>query len=95
MTMIQFNTAVLAKQKGFTQTNATQSQLQKWLREKHNIHMLMKIFVGDKVTYVCDVVSVNEDVFKRLLPRNTYEQALEQALVNGLNYIKRYETTPL
>ena len=71
----------------------TQSLAQKWLREKHNIHVeIYKIPVTNEGNmygcYVCRWIdrvqsnSVYESYFK------TYEEALEEGLKEGLNLIK-------
>ena len=68
----------------------TQSLLQKWLREVHDIHIVVYIFKPeDKNKYCCDIVS---DKFEENLEDDqnfdTYEEALEQALYQALELIK-------
>lgn len=93
-------TAKLAKEKGFTDFHsktlcgehdlATQSLLQKFIREKCNIHIqiyrnAMGWQVGlekaDSGTDICVVQEYND--------RNEYEDALEQGLVAALKRIKK------
>jgi hypothetical protein len=69
----------------------TQSLLQKWLRDKHNIHMRQIIFYDSKikkVTFVCDVMHMDGDNHIYKSPReDSYEEALEIGLFNGLKLI--------
>lgn len=66
----------------------TQSLLQRWLREKHDIHIyiwkntLTHRFRLDSI-YNCDVQQLTEDT-----EYDTYEQALEVGLQEGLKLIK-------
>ncbi len=74
----------------------TQSELQRWLRETHNIQMIMQPYYDHygipKVTFVCDVICINDglnDGYKHKSKKcNTYEEALEIGLNNGLKLIK-------
>lgn len=68
----------------------SQSLLQKWLREKHDIHIVVYVFKPEnKNRYCCDIVS---DVFEENLEDDqsfdTYEESLEQALYQALELIK-------
>ncbi len=71
-------------------------ELQKWLRETHNIQMIMQPYYDHygipKVTFVCDVICINDglnDGYKHKSKKcNTYEEALEIGLNNGLKLIK-------
>lgn len=68
----------------------TQSLLQKWLREEHNIHFIIKVFYDsllNKTTYVADPIQLGQGKTKRLLPKDTYEEALEAGLFEALNLI--------
>ena len=61
----------------------SQSLLQKWLREKHNIHMATKYMNNG---FVCNVqISLKKSI--KLVAQSTYEEALEQALIEGLKFI--------
>ena len=62
----------------------TQSLLQKWLREKHGIHIYIEHYV-DKDNYDNYVSNFNHD--KKSY--SSYEEALETDLKNGLNLIKK------
>jgi len=70
----------------------SQSILQKWLREAHEIHIVSKPFydsIHDKTTYVSDVLSKNYPRRINKSPRcDTYEEALEYALEKALNMIE-------
>jgi len=102
--LISFETAELAKEKGLDikvckcggfpecicdNLNPTQSLLQKWLREVHDVNLLVDT-AGIKGKYVAFINSygwiygyINEQkIF------DSYEDALEAALVVGLNLIK-------
>jgi len=122
--LISFETAKLAKEKGFVNgsicdyrnnhlsdihilnneitlhTNnfvqrfvyeaPTQSLLQKWLREIHDIHMFLHPY-SDK-TFACDIVDNTYKTSKYIrniksLRYNTYEEALEQGLIEALKLI--------
>jgi hypothetical protein len=97
--LIILETAKLAKEKGFTWFHAllpslifedkyrtTQSLLQKWLREKHDI----EIYVRSSVDLY------NKKYWTTFLPNgclenknNTYEEALEFGLQKGLKLIQQ------
>jgi len=65
----------------------TQSLLQKWLREKHNII----IFLGPTTTvgkYAVEVDTIEEHYHSETLIYDTYELALEKGLKEGLKLIK-------
>ena len=64
----------------------TQSLLQKWLREVHNIHIavLPKILPSNEIKYYCFKGKIKKD-FKDLY--NTYEEALEKGLQEALKLI--------
>lgn len=64
----------------------TQSLLQKWLREKHNLHIEIHIFnpnVGYSIKEIESQLYVDERVEYK-----TYEEALEVALFEALKLIK-------
>ena len=102
--LILFETAKLAKEKGFLNsihydgmggyfTNTTQSLLQKWLREEHNIEVWVTpthlSYINNKL-YKVEIEYFNgkrihcfkHDEFK------TYEEALEKGLQEALKLIK-------
>lgn len=136
--LILFETAVLAKEKGFdeptkfiynpfrklmpeqatAQRNSginisgyvfihacTQSLLQKWLREKHNIHtritdvdgangvvyhaMYLQYFTDKPLEYTIIPFDENVNIKGLTIPKifDTYEEALELALQEGLKLI--------
>lgn len=71
----------------------TQSLLQKWLREKHNIHIEITLPVDDELKYCTPisfefmVVYKNKDYYDGLF-YDKYEEALEAALLKALQLIK-------
>ena len=103
--LISFETAKLAKEKGFQELThkidwvdneryciPTQSLLQKWLREKHDIHIIVKVFGNSKSnlrTYATDIFLIgNKLITGRRKVENTYEEALETALFEALKLIE-------
>lgn len=104
--IISFETAKLAKEKGFDSNNEiyhfedikilgifpTQSLLQKWLREKHDIHIVIKPFFDfklNKITYAADIIQIGNYIAKnkRLVVQETYELALDIAEQASLKLI--------
>ena len=121
--LISFETAKLAREKGFMEfTNKvfnengkqyifnngllsgslrfnapTQSLLQKWLREKHNIQLcLQPIYGGNKIEgkqtgWLC-YTPYNDEKFNNLpsisLSEYSYEEALEKGLQQALKLIR-------
>lgn len=87
-----------------TISRPTQNQLQKWLREKHNIHIKVDDFVDDEtgIEWDFEVVIIGTYLdergnYKPLIPYSiddnnrkfkTYEQALEKGLYKSLKEIK-------
>jgi len=63
----------------------SQSLLQKWLREKHNIHIIIRPGFGDPFWY--DYI-IEPQTFVAESSFNSYEEALEEALQKALNLIK-------
>jgi acyl-CoA thioesterase FadM len=73
----------------------TQSELQKWLREKHNIHIYIRYCFSEN-DYVGHVYDSDTNTYEQV--RNefnekrksypTYEECLEKLLVEALNRIK-------
>ncbi len=111
--LISFDTAKLAKEKGFeircryyyteegmrkdsasTALNwysqdghcysPTQSLLQKWLRDEHNIHLESSLTMG--LNYAFMVYNQLEETFATNV--NSYEEALEEGLKKALTLIK-------
>ena len=71
----------------------TQSLIQKWLREKHNIHVSPRESwsIDNTLEYVCTVNGnyVTHGIKNKPINRfDTYEQALEIGLQEGLKLIK-------
>ena len=97
-TIISFETAKLAEEKKYSQKKKelfppTQSLLQKWLREKHNIHIIIKPFYDSKtkkISWAADIIQIGIQIVKtkRLIIQFTYEEALEIALQEALKLIK-------
>lgn len=102
-TIISFETAKLAKEKGFKYKWGvdfdgyddslyidcpTQSLLQKWLREEHNIHIDM---YRNAIGFQCNLDKAGCGTHIRKVTdceEYTYEQALEQGLQEALKLIK-------
>jgi hypothetical protein len=119
--LISFETAKLAKEKGFSLdyptacyvedgnlsisqnllneritgkpfpkiifTAPTQSLLQKWLREVHDIHLFVEVYVGNQYEYTLtsELIDVETDDYEDF---KSYEKALEAGLIAALNLIK-------
>jgi len=70
----------------------TQSLLQKWLREKHNIHVNLFIYHNTEdinIVYRCRIdYFINKVKISYWLGLGKYEEVLEMGLKQGLNYIK-------
>lgn len=66
-------------------------EAQKWLREKYNIHLCIKILRFYKPTqradYICDILSLNTRQFKETRIYNSYEEALNAGVFEALNLI--------
>lgn len=109
--VIQFKTAVLAKEKGFDWRNieileiksksafldsTTQSLLQKWLREIHQIDVTpVYVFFDDEK----NIIYYDSNIISDLIPENelcdvnyysklNYKEALEEGIYEGLKLIK-------
>ena len=98
--LITKTTEKLAKEKGLYELNLTQEELQKWLREKHDIEAVVFPLLdnsGNKFySFECLIMYANtketlSNMFKGewyfYTPYPTYEEALEDALIEGLNFI--------
>jgi hypothetical protein len=68
----------------------TQSLLQKWLREVHNIHIRPRTLKhSNGYVYVYTVDCFDIDFYISSMEFTTYESALEQALKDALQEIKK------
>jgi len=96
--LISFETAKLAKRKGFGDTvdtitlpeRPTQSLLQKWLRELDDWSILVYVvpyFSIEPRKEQCFIW--RRGVLISLEPENTYEEALEKGLQEALKLIKK------
>ena len=64
---------------------STQSELQTWLREKHGVDLWVEKYPTD-TKYISQCPILNKD--KVLGYYDTYEEALEKALVEALNFLE-------
>ena len=64
-------------------------QAQKWLREKHDIHIVIQTGVGNSIwwSYQLIEISTNDLIFDKEGSFNTFESALEEALSKSLELI--------
>lgn len=96
--LISFETAELAKEKNFNLFKdieliygelPTQSLLQKWLREKHKIDILVGMFLDSYIVHISYehklILKYEGDTIQKF---NKYEYALEAGLKEGLKLIK-------
>ena len=73
-------------------TAPTQSILQKWLREEYSIQMVIKPWYDPELfefQFTCDVFGTEFTNYIKSHRHDTYEEALEEGLVNALNLIKQ------
>ena len=91
-TRINFETAKLAKEKGwngdFVESHkilTSQSLLAKWLREKHNIHLIAYKNINIDGYDWCYITT---DGITNINSYKTYEEALEAGLQEALKLIK-------
>lgn len=69
-------------------TAPTQSLLQKWLRDEHDLHFGARITRRPKTSGLKDYFRSTKDDFSLFIGRfNTYEEALEEALKEALKLI--------
>jgi hypothetical protein len=70
----------------------TQSLLQKWLREKHNIIVLLEPVLGFSHIEFSMSIYTKKNIFSltkfHVSSNKTYEEALEAGLIEGLKLIK-------
>lgn len=88
---IGLNIEILARRKGFiSNSRPTQSLLQRWLRVVHNIDIfVVACYVGGEYhKYSYYIVSRNIDNDSDGSEDDTYEDALENALLESLELIK-------
>ena len=90
---VKLETAILAKERGYTLIDQTQAELQTWLREKHNIIVSVdfKGTVGKKVWFGYYVQWYNTRWFhtgSNIEINYTWEEALEEAIIIGLRRVK-------
>jgi len=64
----------------------TQSLLQKWLREEHNIQVYA--WYDEDAAYQCLFEKMNMDIYDKFFHFQTYEEALERGLQEALKLIK-------
>lgn len=93
--IITFKTAKLAKEKGFEENIATPTQalLQKWLREKHDIFVVVSPHIYNSSVVL--MLTVNQVISAEEFPHNyarvhtgTYEEAFEEGLQVALKFLK-------
>lgn len=69
----------------------TQSLLQKWLREEHDIDIIIKPWTGTnkgEKMYAADILIFGTSTYIKLMRQNKYEEALERGLYEALKLIK-------
>ncbi len=62
-------------------------ELQKWLRDTHNIDIIIKPWTGDNIgekNYAADIYLFGTRTYKKLKREKTYELALEEGLFQAL-----------
>lgn len=68
----------------------TQSMVQKWLRDKHNIHIQINLEVLKHPYFSSEVIVITSEHYHSICTSNpypTYEEALEEGLQEALNLI--------
>jgi len=75
----------------------TQSLLQKWIRDIHNIHIIIEILANSSWTYTLSKTNKRQvaevDTDFTWTYHKSYELALESGITEALNYIDLLETT--
>ena len=68
----------------------TQSELQKWIRDKHKISIKIDDFITEgRLAFDYELKDLgSQEPFEGSDPYNSYEEALENALLTSLAYIK-------
>jgi len=80
----------LAQEKGFLIIKPTQTILQKWLREAHNIHMFSRVYYDSELfehTYSFDAFRTADGKVTKGYRCDTYEKAMDVFLINALEMI--------
>jgi hypothetical protein len=94
--LITYDTGLLAKEKGYTlglhleYFATTQSLLQKWLREEHDIHIMIGYCEDGCIAQLQKIDpswSIEIPKFDDYIIGESYEHVLELALVTALNLI--------
>lgn len=98
--MILTKTFLLAKKNGFDESDKSQTTLQKWFREKHNIEINVHRVpvIDNEITYVCkiknfknywsDWIFINRSKIDEPINHfETYELALEAGLQESFKII--------
>lgn len=87
--LISEKTLNLAKEKGFTWApyakQPTQSLLQKWLREVHNLYVAVPYIWAYKIFNIQK--DNDEDLGNSIISYASYEEALEAGLIEALKLI--------
>jgi len=78
---------ILAKEIGFRSTKPSQTTLQKYFREKHNIHVIVIPHIFENSTQyrwatLPSFTSLISDMYK------SYETAMERGLITTIEYLK-------
>jgi len=84
------NTSINSEYDEYICTKPTQSLLQKWFRENHNIDIIsipVRWTGHEEIAYWTYAIKSIQPVGKELYKFNTYEEALETGLVEALNRI--------
>lgn len=75
-------------------------EIQKWLREKHNIHLLFDVDLLSKcwfyvISNILTLEVYDKDLDLKSVYYNTYEKALEEGIIKVLEYIEKNNIKPL
>lgn len=96
----KINNAILARPNSYFGSDyriikCSQNLLQRWLREVHNIHICIDISINSKWFYnIYNLKDKRNCEFKESVNKfefNTYEQALEQGLIEALKLINNVD----
>lgn len=91
--LVNWNARTKQQPKSKATSIPTQSLLQRWLREEHNMHILMNVGMNDgtKQTFYCNVFLFGKNKyigkFRSKTSIYTYEEALEIGLYQALKLI--------
>jgi hypothetical protein len=72
----------------------TQSLLQRWLREVHNIHIEI-VYIDQILKFQAEICLMNSNTIVADTKCGTYEQVLEEALKQALMLIKEKDLKPI